>query len=74
MRSNRMPLWAMFLLLFQTLAYGQSTELEVIDFQLRWTHQFQFAGYYAAVEKGFYLSRPNSGLGVSTCLALLGVG
>ncbi len=54
MRSNRMPLWAMFLLLFQTLAYGQSTELEVIDFQLRWTHQFQFAGYYAAVEKGFY--------------------
>ncbi len=22
--------------------------------QLRWFHQFQFAGYYAAVEKGFY--------------------
>lgn len=22
--------------------------------QLRWHHQFQFAGYYAAVEKGFY--------------------
>lgn len=22
--------------------------------QLRWLHQFQFAGYYAAVEKGFY--------------------
>ncbi len=28
--------------------------LETIDFQLRWHHQFQFAGYYAAVEKGFY--------------------
>ena len=27
---------------------------EVIDLQLRWHHQFQFAGYYAAVEKGFY--------------------
>ncbi len=28
--------------------------LQQIDFQLRWHHQFQFAGYYAAVEKGFY--------------------
>ncbi len=28
--------------------------LETIDFQIRWHHQFQFAGYYAAVEKGFY--------------------
>ncbi|MGR8951766.1 MAG: diguanylate cyclase [Gammaproteobacteria bacterium] len=27
---------------------------DVIDLQLRWHHQFQFAGYYAAVEKGFY--------------------
>lgn len=27
---------------------------EIIDIQLRWHHQFQFAGYYAAVEKGFY--------------------
>lgn len=25
-----------------------------IRFQLRWHHQFQFAGYYAAKEKGFY--------------------
>ena len=28
--------------------------LEKIDLQLRWVAQFQFAGYYAAVEKGFY--------------------
>ena len=28
--------------------------LTPIVFQLRWLHQFQFAGYYAAVEKGFY--------------------
>ncbi len=42
------------LFLFQNLAFGQLTEPEVIDFQLRWHHQFQFAGYYAAVEKGFY--------------------
>jgi len=27
---------------------------DIVDLQLRWHHQFQFAGYYAAVEKGFY--------------------
>lgn len=27
---------------------------EVIDVQLRWKHQFQFAGYYAAIAKGYY--------------------
>jgi diguanylate cyclase (GGDEF)-like protein len=28
--------------------------LQVIDFQLRWKHQFQFAGYYAAIAQGYY--------------------
>ncbi len=28
--------------------------LEKVTLQLKWYHQFQFAGYYAAVEKGFY--------------------
>lgn len=28
--------------------------LEHVRMQLRWTHQFQFAGYYAAVQQGFY--------------------
>jgi len=27
---------------------------QVIDVQLRWKHQFQFAGYYAAIAKGYY--------------------
>ena len=27
---------------------------ETVHLQLRWHHQFQFAGYYAALEKGFY--------------------
>jgi diguanylate cyclase (GGDEF)-like protein/PAS domain S-box-containing protein len=31
-----------------------SPHADVVDLQLRWHHQFQFAGYYAAVEKGFY--------------------
>lgn len=30
------------------------SRLQVIDMQLRWHHQFQFAGYYAALEKGYY--------------------
>ncbi|WP_347987042.1 diguanylate cyclase [Methylomonas sp. AM2-LC] len=27
---------------------------QIVDLQLRWHHQFQFAGYYAALEKGYY--------------------
>jgi len=33
---------------------AQNTALEPVTIQLRWLHQFQFAGYYAAIEKGFY--------------------
>lgn len=29
-------------------------QLDPVTLQLKWQHQFQFAGYYAAVEKGFY--------------------
>ena len=36
--------------------------LEPVTIQLRWSHQFQFAGYYAALEKGFYAAE---GLDVS---------
>ncbi|WP_150781757.1 GGDEF domain-containing protein [Pseudomonas fluorescens] len=32
----------------------QDDVLQVIDVQLRWKHQFQFAGYYAAVAQGYY--------------------
>jgi ABC-type nitrate/sulfonate/bicarbonate transport system substrate-binding protein len=28
--------------------------IETVTLQLKWKHQFQFAGYYAAIEKGFY--------------------
>jgi len=28
--------------------------LEAVTLQLKWKHQFQFAGYYAALEQGFY--------------------
>lgn len=35
-------------------AVAFDSEMSGVDFQLRWHHQFQFAGYYAAVEKGYY--------------------
>lgn len=35
---------------------------ESVTLQLRWLHQFQFAGYYMAQEKGFY---SDAGLEVS---------
>ena len=28
--------------------------LTEVTLQLRWRHQFQFAGYYAAIAKGYY--------------------
>jgi len=41
-----------FLFLFLTNSQG-----EKISLQLQWLHQFQFAGYYIAKEKGFYQKR-----------------
>ena len=37
-----------------SVSAGTVEQGNVVDLQLRWHHQFQFAGYYAAVEKGFY--------------------
>ena len=41
---------ATVLILFST----QAKAADEVILQLRWLHQFQFAGYYAAKEKGFY--------------------
>ncbi len=38
------------ILLFSTPLFA----LEKVSLQLKWHHQFQFAGYYAAVEQGYY--------------------
>ncbi|MCK5664872.1 MAG: ABC transporter substrate-binding protein, partial [Thiotrichaceae bacterium] len=44
-----------YFLLFLCLVYSSpAISLEQVTLQLKWKHQFQFAGYYAAVEKGFY--------------------
>ncbi|MEH6358148.1 MAG: ABC transporter substrate-binding protein [Pseudomonadales bacterium] len=41
------------LLLIPALGWAEP-KLQPINLQLRWLHQFQFAGYYMAKEKGFY--------------------
>jgi ABC-type nitrate/sulfonate/bicarbonate transport system substrate-binding protein len=44
------------------LASHPVVALDQVSLQLKWKHQFQFAGYYAALEQGFYR---NAGLDVS---------
>jgi class 3 adenylate cyclase/ABC-type nitrate/sulfonate/bicarbonate transport system substrate-binding protein len=36
------------------LASHSAAALDRVSMQLKWKHQFQFAGYYAALEQGFY--------------------
>ncbi|QLC74229.1 diguanylate cyclase [Pseudomonas sp. LPB0260] len=48
-------LWlAIGLLITQLLWPFEALAAEKLRLQLRWLHQFQFAGYYMALEKGFY--------------------
>ncbi len=42
------------LLVFPQTALSEPDSMEQVTLQLKWLHQFQFAGYYAAKEKGFY--------------------
>lgn len=42
------------IILFSFLAPAKAQELENVAIQLKGLHQFQFAGYYAAKEKGFF--------------------
>ena len=52
------PALALAFALVSGHAAAQDTQprrpLEKVTLQLKWRHQFQFAGYYAAVEKGYY--------------------
>ena len=41
-------------LLFSIQNFLYAQELKKVSLQLLWKHQFQFAGYYIAKEKGFY--------------------
>ncbi|MBJ6799890.1 ABC transporter substrate-binding protein [Geomonas propionica] len=47
--------WAALLALALTVALAHpALANEPVSLQLKWLHHFQFAGYYAALEKGFY--------------------
>jgi PAS domain S-box-containing protein len=59
MRKHFFTLLAMLLVFFQvrcadTPAPPAAENLDHVVLQLRWDHQFQFAGYYAADWQGFY--------------------
>lgn len=45
-----------FLILFFNFLFAntQANNLEKVTLQLEWKHQFEFAGFYTAIEKGYY--------------------
>ncbi|EWH12179.1 diguanylate cyclase [Catenovulum agarivorans DS-2] len=47
-------LFAVFLTMLGCTSLPANAKLKDISLQLRWKHQFQFAGYYIAKEKGLY--------------------
>ncbi len=54
---------SLFILLFSYInLYAENQLLEPVKLQLQWKHQFEYAGFYAAKEKGFY---EDAGLDVS---------
>lgn len=42
------------LLCLSATAQAERLALQPVSLQLKWYHQFQFAGYYAALEQGYY--------------------
>lgn len=66
------PLKHLFLLFafFLLLKTVEAHEMQKVTLQLKWKHQYQFAGYYAAIEKGFY---KEEGLGVKLNEAIEGL-
>ena len=52
---KRRPAWPGLLLLGLCTVLGAAqTALDPVTLQLKWHHQFQFAGYYAAQDQGYY--------------------
>lgn len=53
--SCRAHWWAQYACAFLLLLPGLAqASLETVRVQLKWAHQFQFAGYYVALENGYY--------------------
>lgn len=61
---------AIFLCYLVLFAHSAAAiELDKVTLQLKWKHQFQFAGYYAAKSKGLY---QQAGLDVTLLEAVSG--
>ncbi|MFW5450285.1 MAG: EAL domain-containing protein [Methylophagaceae bacterium] len=60
MKSSLITLLIAITFVFTNLTFAangvEEPQLELVKLQLKWTHQFQFAGYYAAKEQGYYAS------------------
>lgn len=50
-------IWTFSLAVFCIIFFGGTAAkaIETVTLQLKWKHQFQFAGYYAAIHQGYYL-------------------
>ena len=46
--------WLMMIASLTLAAAHPAAALDAVSMQLKWKHQFQFAGYYQALEQGFY--------------------
>src|SRR4029077_1139237 len=46
--------WIIIAACLVLLASHPAAALDQVSMQLKWKHQFQFAGYYQALEQGFY--------------------
>ncbi len=56
--SVRLSIGVAALILLSGLTYSaRADEIQPIRLMLQWSHQAQFAGYYVALEKGFYKER-----------------
>jgi len=51
--SNRSLSASLLAMIFALLSYSAWAS-DQVSLQLKWKHQFQFAGYYMALEKGYY--------------------
>jgi polar amino acid transport system substrate-binding protein len=58
---HRIRDFILFISIWKILLLPAGASAQEVPLQLKWAHQSQFAGYYAAIEKGFY---QNDGLGV----------
>ncbi|OOZ39546.1 hypothetical protein BOW53_11200 [Solemya pervernicosa gill symbiont] len=47
-------LFLLFILFLQAVTQVDVLAADKVTLELKWYHQFQFAGYYAAQEKGFF--------------------